>query len=137
MFHLAQHAELVEIKRAWICPYTHRLLDKTLGEYSPYSTATSQAKAIEIEMPRLPWPFLRTATRDIDPQEVQHWLEYDPQVKAVRAAAVWPELSDRIVSRVRYFRVAEHSAQQTPAACTSQFLAARRASGPPRGVLGG
>jgi hypothetical protein len=40
------------------------------------------------------------------------WLAVDPQILALREQGVWSNLSDRVLEGVRYFRTAEHSAQQ-------------------------
>ena len=116
LFQLDQEAELTEVEQAWVCPYTHRILDKTLGGISPYIPQQWQIGdelCKLIEMPKLPWPF-RTDSKGgpISDAEVTEWLESDSRVLNARRQAVWPELSDRIVSLVPYFRVVEHSAQQ-------------------------
>lgn len=113
---LEDHADLVEVRDAWICPFTHRVLDKTLTGITPYlprKWVLGEEKCSPITMPRLPWPFLRRPDGpDVTSDEVEAWLETDPDVKAARSSAVWPELSDRIASNIPYFRVVEHSAQQ-------------------------
>lgn len=113
---LEDHADLVEVRNAWICPFTHRLLDKTLAGITPYlprKWSPGEEQCVPITMPRLSWPFLRRPDgSEVTPDEVETWLETDPDVQAARSHAVWPELSDRIVSNIPYFRVVEHSAQQ-------------------------
>jgi len=113
-----QEVELIEIQNAWICPVTHRVLDTSFQGFTPYITNKQnhleQFKCTPITMPRLPLAFWRNADgSDVDKTDIQHWLETDEKILNVRQQAVWPELSDRIVSLVPYFRVAEHSAQQS------------------------
>lgn len=116
LLRLPDQADLVEVRNAWICPFTHRVLDKTLAGITPYlprKWTPGEEQCTPVTMPRLPWPYLERADGSkVTADEVETWLESDPDVTAARSYAVWPELSDRIVSNIPYFRVVEHSAQQ-------------------------
>jgi DEAD/DEAH box helicase domain-containing protein len=115
---LERRAELRTIDRAWICPVTRRLLNRTLLGFTPYVTRDSTAaiaRCREVAMPRLRRPFNRTSEgRPVPVDEIVAWLEGDDAVRAVRGAGVWTDFSDRIASFSAYYRVGEHSAQQDP-----------------------
>ena len=108
---LEKQAVLTEVREAWFCPMTRRLLPVTFRETTPYLPALPAPDALarcrRVEMPRVPYPFWLGR----DPQEADAWLESDPQVCALRALGAWPDLSDRLARHRRYIRVMEHSAQ--------------------------
>lgn len=115
------HAVMAPVARAWRCPRTHRLLDRTFRGLSPYSAqAAGQAddlKAEPVAMPRLPvaWPDSPEEFRTITA-----WLSEDPQVAALRRDGLWTDIADRLALLAPYARVVEHSAQQ-PADRLRQF----------------
>ncbi|MEI2782612.1 MAG: DEAD/DEAH box helicase [Candidatus Competibacter sp.] len=108
---LEKQAVLTEVREAWFCPMTRRLLPVVFRETTPYLPAPPAPDALaqcrRVEMPRVPHPFWL----DCDPGEADHWLESDPQVCVLRALGAWPDLSDRLARHRRYMRVMEHSAQ--------------------------
>lgn len=109
---LASQVDLVEVDRAWVCPFTRKLLDKTLGGLSPYITDELREQCIQISMPAIPWPFAKTERGvSVSRDEIERWLESDPRVLEARNNAVWPELSDRIATFQPHVRIEEHSAQ--------------------------
>lgn len=93
-----------------ICPVTRRILDTTVRGFSPYQMR-GWDQALEpceqIQLPRPPHLF------GTDLPASNTWLESDPLVMNARENGVWSEFCDRIASRVLYFQVGEHSAQQT------------------------
>ncbi|MBL8253927.1 MAG: DEAD/DEAH box helicase, partial [Candidatus Competibacter sp.] len=108
---LEKRAVLTEVREAWFCPMTRRLLPVVFRETTPYLPAPPAPDALtqchRVEMPRVPHPFWLGR----DPGEADNWLESDPQVRALRALGAWPDLSDRLARHRRYIRVMEHSAQ--------------------------
>ena len=108
---LEKQAVLTEVREAWFCPMTRRLLPVVFRETTPYLPALPAPDALvqcqRVEMPRVPHPFWLGC----DPQEADAWLESDPQICALRALGAWPDLSDRLARHRRYIRVMEHSAQ--------------------------
>lgn len=101
----------------WLCPVTRRVLDVTVRGVTPYlpghnrTAATIQCQKIVVPL----WP-----ERTIDfasPAEriaaARSWLAHDPQILSLREQGIWSNLNDRVVEGVRYFRTAEHSAQQS------------------------
>lgn len=116
---LVVEAALTEVCEAWLCPVTRRILDTTLDGITPYLPHTldpSLSRCRAIEMPKLPkayWQEARGQRASVD--EITHWLEHDPHVHQARELGIWTEFSDRIASFAPYFRVVEHSAQQSGA----------------------
>ena len=114
---LVPEASLTEVHEAWLCPVTRRILDTTLDGLTPYLPHTldpNLSRCRAIEMPRLPkayWKEARGQPASVD--EITHWLEHDPDVQQARELGIWTEFSDRIASFAPYFRVVEHSAQQS------------------------
>lgn len=108
---LDKQAELVEVREAWFCPVTRRLLPVTFRAITPYLPVAPVpdclARCDPVEMPRIPDPFWLVSGREA----AETWLESDAQVQKLRSLGAWPDLSDRLASHRRYFRAAEHSAQ--------------------------
>ncbi|PRQ06508.1 DEAD/DEAH box helicase [Enhygromyxa salina] len=109
---------LTSISHAWICPTTRRILDTTFRETTPYIPRRQDAdlQCRPVTMPRLPHPFPERGDatgRPIPPGTIPHWLETDPDIAIARTRGVWTEFSDRLATAARYYRVAEHSAQQS------------------------
>ena len=114
---LQDHVIVRQVINAWFCPITRRVLDTTLLGHTPYATAAFDYEATKcsvIQLPQLPFPFqLKETGEAVSVAEFGRWLEEDPQVQANRELGVWTEFSDRIASFASYFRVGEHSAQQS------------------------
>ena len=108
---LAQQAEIVQVKEAWLCPVTRRLVPVTFKNITPYLPINAASPEIaicqEVKMPTLPAPFWL----EHGPEAPQQWLESDQDVNHLRKLGVWTDLSDRIAGRPQYFVSAEHSAQ--------------------------
>ncbi len=108
---LEKQAVLTEVREAWFCPMTRRLLPVVFRETTPYLPGLPAPDALtqchRVEMPRVPHPFWLGR----DPGEADNWLESDPQVRALRALGAWINVSDRLARHRRYIRVMEHSAQ--------------------------
>ena len=108
---LDTQAVLTEVREAWFCPMTRRLLPAAFSETTPYLPALPAPETLtrcqRVAIPRVPHPFWLGC----DPAEADAWLESDPQVRALRTLGAWPDLSDRLARHRRYLRVMEHSAQ--------------------------
>lgn len=109
----------VPISNAWVCPVTRRILDVTLRSVTPYLPKNdSKASSIECQEISVPiWPDLAKdfPTEYHRTEASRSWLNSNDEVKNLREMGVWSDLNDRIVEGVRYFRAAEHSAQQSGA----------------------
>lgn len=107
------------VSDAWLCPVTRRVLDVTLRGITPYLPMQSK-KVSTIECQKLNIPQWKGIDADFESaaqrlEAARKWLAEDAQVSALREIGVWSDLSDRIVEGRRYFRTAEHSAQQSGA----------------------
>lgn len=113
---LADQVHLATVGRAWVCPVTGRVLDKTLRGVSPYVEADlmAQRRCAPVEMPVLPYQFGRGSDGVRLPAgAMAHWLTTDAKVLAARRIGIWTELSDRMAERTALYLTGEHSAQQT------------------------
>ncbi|NVB37502.1 DEAD/DEAH box helicase [Pseudenhygromyxa sp. WMMC2535] len=109
---------LTSIQNAWFCPVTRRVLDTTFRGYTPYipREVTGSLVCEEVAMPPLKYPFPEggdSTGRAVSAQTLKTWLESDPQIKTCRERGIWTDFSDRIATSARYYRVEEHSAQQS------------------------
>lgn len=105
------------MSQGWLCPVTRRVLDVAVRAVTPYlpshnrNESTIQCQKVDIPV----WP--QRMGDFSSPYEritaARQWLTTDPQVVALREQGIWSNLNDRIVEGVRYFRTAEHSAQQS------------------------
>jgi hypothetical protein len=110
------------IDKAWTCPVTRRVLDVTLRGLTPYLPGHKR-KASTIKCPsiRIPkWPSIKDdfSIEEQRTEAVRIWLANDPDVAQLREQGIWSNINDRIVEGVRYYRTAEHSAQQSGAVLT-------------------
>jgi len=112
---LGKHLILRELSSGWLCPVTRRVLDCTLNGYSPYTTPEFEDRKCQpLEFPILPFPFNRRPSGErLSLTEIEEWLEREPLIARNREIGVWTEFSDRIAAFSDYFRVGEHSAQQS------------------------
>ncbi|RDV39635.1 DUF1998 domain-containing protein [Bradymonadaceae bacterium TMQ3] len=104
------------VRKAWWCPVTRRVLDVALKGYSPYVTEhmdRDEAKCTEIVLPEPPREVLLEPDPDRRSRMASEWLEASEEVAALRERGVWTERSDRVMAGGWYFRVAEHSGQQS------------------------
>ncbi|MDD1793149.1 DEAD/DEAH box helicase [Enterovibrio sp. ZSDZ42] len=104
-------------KKVWICPYTRKALDVTLCGYSPYlpnKDIRDLFKATQVEMPAIPKRHWKNDDDSTIPKsERLAWLESNPVVLEAREQNMWPNRSDRIAAKESWFRLEEHSAQQS------------------------
>ncbi|MBF6650085.1 DEAD/DEAH box helicase [Methylobacter sp. BlB1] len=99
---------------AWICPVTHRLLDRTfkgITPYLPYKPIPETAICEKVSIPILP------AKHDFNSVQeklacVRGWISGNAEISRLRQQNLWTDLSDRILEGGVFFRAAEHSAQQ-------------------------
>lgn len=115
-FSLATHA--------YICPVTNKLLDTAFKGLTPYlpgridfaKLSDSQRASYQTEQVELPqvWAFDRSQDDyAIGVQHIRKALQDDEIVKSLRAKGLWTDISDRAVEGGFFYRVAEHSAQQS------------------------
>jgi DEAD/DEAH box helicase domain-containing protein len=107
---LEKQAVVTQIREAWFCPVTRRLLPTTFRGISPYLPASAPdhlTRCCKFPMPRVPKPFWFGCERE----EAEYWLETDPAILQLREIGAWSNISDRIARHSRYLRAVEHSAQ--------------------------
>lgn len=113
---LEAHVEFRTIKDGWLCPVTRRVLATTLGGLTPYIApghTREQLRCQTVVMPDLRFPHRLGGSRVASLDEINAWLERDPEIGAAREAGIWTEFSDRLATRADFFRADEHSAQRS------------------------
>ena len=113
---LSKQVVLREVRDAWLCPVTRRVLDTTVMGFTPYiapGLTDDALKAIPIRMPRLEAPLWRRAAdgAPYSREQIEEAIRSDPDIAELERLGVWQGLSRRIFAKVPYFQVAEHSAQ--------------------------
>jgi ATP-dependent helicase YprA (DUF1998 family) len=108
---LEEQVELFQVRDAWLCPVTRRLLPVTFRNITPYLPLSPKNSELvickKIKMPDMPYYFGSSKEKN----DIQEWLEKDDRVVELREFGAWPDISDRIISFSNYWRAAEHSAQ--------------------------
>ena len=111
LFKLDEAAVLTELETGEVCPYTMRVLDRTLHGISPYAPAGAD-RCRQFNLPRVPLAYWRNAVgQQVDREEIVGWLQGDPDIQHARELGVWSNLNDRVAGYAPYFETAEHSAQ--------------------------
>lgn len=110
------HAHLEEVREAWLCPVTSRLLPVAVNGITPYlphvAAKSELAECRKISIPRIPYARWRTADGTlVTPEEREAWFASDPAVQELAHNGVWTELHRRIIAQFPYYAIAEHSAQ--------------------------
>lgn len=112
---LRDQVELREVRDAWLCPITRRVLDTTVMGLTPYVAPgldSRTLRATSITMPRLEAPFWRTSTdAEYARQDIDEAIRTDHNIRGLESLGVWQGWNRRIFALVDYFQVAEHSAQ--------------------------
>jgi DEAD/DEAH box helicase domain-containing protein len=106
------------IREAWVCPFTWRLLDATLGGVSPYQPrrlVRTQPRCEHVDIPVYDQPFGGAADGHDPVRTGRRWLASQPQVQILREEGLWSSFHDRVIEFAMYFTSAEHSAQQPSA----------------------
>ena len=112
---LSKHLVFRELQSGWLCPVTRRVLDCTLLGFSPYATPQfGLQECRELRFPQVPFAFNRRPSGEaVPPDEIERWLKEEPTISRNRALGVWTEFDNGIAAFSDYFRVGEHSAQQS------------------------
>jgi ATP-dependent helicase YprA (DUF1998 family) len=107
------------ITKGWLCPVTRRVLDTTLRGVTPYlprkDLSERHAKCIPLEIPLCNVALQDFASDDERLLAIRAWLNAESGIQTLRDEGLWSDLNDRVVEGSRYFRTAEHSAQQSGA----------------------
>lgn len=101
--------------QAWVCPYTHRLIDTTFKGITPYLPFHAQESEIHCRQVELSVCNLDVShfSSDLDRKNaVRDWVSQQSTIKALREENLWTDISDKVIEGGRFYRAAEHSAQQ-------------------------
>ena len=113
---LERKVEFKSVQDAWFCPVTRRVVDVTLLGWSPYTSMEipeSLVKCTKIQLPELLYPFARDNGQSVPREKILDWLETDARIADLRKLGVWSAYSDRIATFSDFYRINEHSAQQS------------------------
>ena len=101
--------------QAWVCPVTHRLIETTFRGLTPYLPRTIGAH--DYRCTRVNLPSFTSLSPDAGPeskqQQVRKLVNNDATIADLRQQGLWNDICDRTVEGGFYYRVAEHSAQQS------------------------
>jgi len=100
---------------AWVCPFTHRLIDSTFKGISPYLPFNTDG--VDIYCRKIPLSICQLDVSQYDSDierknAIRDWVSKQPEIYELRSENLWTDVSDRIVEGGRFYRAAEHSAQQ-------------------------
>jgi len=98
----------------WFCPVSLRVLDTVLTGITPFLPVENSTDIVceRINFPEYPKFDDMDEVRRLT--KVRQWLQTDESIRALRKKGVWTDQSDTIIEGGAFFRVAEHSAQQSP-----------------------
>lgn len=103
--------------KAWGCPVTGKLLDVTLRGFTPaipkYPKRETQLACRLLELPAYEKK-LREAIVEGRSTAVADWLQSDEHIQRLRQEGSWTDEHDRVLKVSPYYRIVEHSAQQSP-----------------------
>ncbi|WP_339508555.1 DEAD/DEAH box helicase [Pseudomonas sp. RL_35y_Pfl2_P42] len=101
--------------KAWVCPVTHRLLETTFRGLTPYLPRTVGER--DYHCKRVNMPSFTALFADggsvSKQQQVRKLVNADVTVSDLRQQGLWSDICDRTLEGGFYYRVAEHSAQQS------------------------
>ena len=110
---------------AWVCPFTHRLLDNAFKGMTPYLPVKVSETSILCDKAPVPICKIEAAeyTSEADRKNaIRSWTIESTDIQALRAKNLWTDVSDKILEGGSFYRVAEHSAQQ-PASALQRYEA--------------
>lgn len=126
-FHLARAEMAFQVcTQAWICPVTHRLLDSTFKGITPYlpfnindsmTDTKSGCPKSEVFCRKVDIPVCQEDASHHDSDlsrklAIQDWARKQSAINQLREENLWTDISDRIIEGGKFYRAAEHSAQQ-------------------------
>lgn len=115
-FHLAREEMAFQVcTKAWVCPYTHRLIDSTFKGITPYLPFNANKADILCRQVDITVCQIDASQYDSDLDRklaVREWVSNQPEITELRQENLWTDISDSVVEGGKFFRTAEHSAQQ-------------------------
>lgn len=103
--------------QGWVCPVTRRVLDVTLRGVTPYLPEKPGHEGV-VQCRPITLPVCDVITQDFPHDDARvaaarAWVQSLPALQDAVAEGIWSNLNDRVVEGAGYFRVVEHSAQQS------------------------
>lgn len=99
----------------WVCPVTHRLLDSTFKGLTPYLPLKYEKEKVLCRKVSTEVCQFDASSFNSDKERVEtirSWIDEQEAIASLRSENLWTDVSDRIVEGGKFFRAAEHSAQQ-------------------------
>lgn len=103
---------LIRPKQVYICPITNKALDVVLNGYSPYSSSKNTPKCEKYDYPIYDFNNELGKSYEECISLRRKWLESDHNIQKLKQLGLWNNVTSSIILGNRYFRTAEHSAQQ-------------------------
>ena len=110
-------AEFKSVTKRWLCPVTNKLLNTTFNGYTP------NLYKVEVDNTQFKCKELDTFPNIIEHDNttvnewgfaVENWLEKNEDVITdLQTQGIWQNITNDIIKQKSFFRVAEHSAQQS------------------------
>lgn len=102
-------------RETWKCPITNRLIDTTFCGLTPYLPNKPRGVSYKCEKVILPdfSTFSIDANSVLFAQQMRQHCERNEEISKLREGGLWSDISDRTLEGGFYYRVAEHSAQQS------------------------
>lgn len=104
------------IEEGFICPVTQRIIDSTFRQVTPYLPSKSDGtnyRCQRVTVPVYSADLTQVRNERERLEQARDWIANQAEVGDLRQQNLWTDLSDRIIEGGRYFRSAEHSAQQS------------------------
>lgn len=110
-------AEFKSVEKRWLCPVTNKILNTTFNGYTP------NLYKVEVDNTQFKCKELKTFPSIIEhdnttvnewTQTVENWLDENKGVITdLQTQGIWQNITNDIIKQKSFFRVAEHSAQQS------------------------
>jgi len=101
-------------KRLWICPITSSLMDVTVGGFTPYLPQKAPLGAYNCDSVVVPnFSEIEKSILHGEKEQIDKWLRTNNEVTLLRKRGSWTDQSDSVLMGGAFYRVAEHSAQQS------------------------
>lgn len=99
----------------WVCPLTWRIFDTTFRGLTPY--LPRKLLDMDYRCQKIQLPALSSLMPDGSPVpkqiQIRQLVAKDPVIAQLRQQNLWTDICDRTVEGGFYYRIAEHSAQQS------------------------
>lgn len=95
------------------CPITNRPLDVVFMGYTPYLANANTPLCKSYEVPKYDYTEEKSMQTLSQVQQYrEHWTKTDPTIQNLKSVGIWGNIATKVFIGARYFRTAEHSAQQ-------------------------